>query len=225
MLSKPVVLVAIIVALLFALVGVQGLAASVAPAQPVAKTGQLLGDAGFAYLGGLRVFGAAVLWNRLEPQFDQFYDRKQVKDLTFLMPSLYLIQRLDPQFVQSYYNAAFILGQRGQWGEALGVARDGIANNPASGLMRANYVQLLLMQDKQANLAEAYKQSLAGIGPEMTYATPDDQYESLAIFRTAFKLAGRTDLVTAIETRLAELEAAGAQPSGLGRSQDGLPND
>ncbi len=220
-LSRPLVVVAIVVLLIAALVGIQAVATIAAPEQPVASTGKLLGNTGFAYLGGLRVFAAAVLWNRLEPQFDEFYQAKKLKDLTFLMPNLYLVQRLDPTFVQAYYNAAFILGRRGQWDEALRVAKEGIQKNPNSGLMRANYAQLLLMQDQKGNLPEAYKQALIGLGPDMTYDNMDDEFESVAIFRVVLKLAGREDLAAAASQRLDELKGAGAEATGLSHDHDG----
>lgn len=219
LLDRRVLVVAIVLALLAAIVGLQALGSATAPTQPVTNTGRLLGNAGFAYLGGLRVFAASVLWNRLEPQFDDFYQSKHLQDLTFLMPTLYLVQRLDPTFVQSYYNAAFILAMRGQWDEAFRVAREGVRNNPNSGLMRANYAQVLLLKDKKVNLAEAYKQAQAGIRPTMTYANADDEFESLGVFRTVFDLYGRKDLVQAVQGRLEQLKQAGAQANGFGATQ------
>jgi tetratricopeptide (TPR) repeat protein len=220
-LSKPTLVVGLVAVLIAALVGVQGVATLAAPNDSVASAGRLLGDTGFAYLGGLRVFAAAVLWNRLEPQFDQFYQDKKLKDLTFLMPNLYLVQKLDPTFVQAYYNAAFILGRRGQWDEALRVAKEGIEKNPKSGLMRANYAQLLIMQDQKDNLPEAYRQALVGVGPDITYDTMDDEFESVAIFRVVFNLAGRKDLASAASRRLDALRSAGAEATGLSHDHDG----
>ena len=58
--------------------------------------------------------------------------------------------------------------------------------------MRANYVQILLIQDPVKNLPEALKQARAGVGPQTTWATVDDQFEGYGIFRTIFNLAGDT---------------------------------
>jgi hypothetical protein len=219
--SKPLITVVLIVALLVSLVAVQGIAHAAAPAEPVASTGRLLGSTGFAYLGGLRIFAAAVLWNRLEPQFDGYYSSERLGQLTFLMPTFYLVQRLNPQFVQAYYNAAFILGMRKQWDEAFRVAREGIANNPDSGLMRASYVQVLLMKDKKANLSEAYEQSLLGIRPNMTYDNVDDEFESLGVFRGVFAQAGNAALEAATQQRLDKLRSEGAQGNGFGAQTEG----
>ena len=220
-LSRPLAVAAIVALLIAALVGIQAAATMTAPDQQVTSAGKLLGNTGFAYLGGLRVFAAAVLWNRLEPQFDEFYQDKKLKDLTFVMPNLYLVQKLDPTFVQAYYNAAYILGRRGRWNEALQVAKEGIQNNPRSGLMRANYAQLLVMQDQKGNLSEAYEQALIGLGPDMTYDNMDDEFESVAIFRVVLKLAGREDLAAAASQRLDELKGAGAEATGLSHDHDG----
>ncbi len=222
-LSKPVAVVLIVVLLVGALVGVQAVAQIAAPAAAsTTDTAALLGNTSFAYLGGLRIFAAAVLWNRLEPQFDEYYRTKRLQDLTFLLPSLYLVQMLNPNYVQAYYNAAFILAKRGQWDEAFRVAREGIKNNPRSGLMRANYVQVLLMRDVTGNLNAAYDEALAGISAGMTYDTIDDEYESLGIFRNVFEKKGRSDLVAALRARQAQLRAAGAQGGGLtGGSESG----
>ncbi len=215
-LSRPLVVVGIVVVLVAVLVGVQAVASATAPADSVASTGKLLGSTGFAYLGGLRVFVAAVMWNRLEPQFDRYYETKRLQDLTFLMPTFYLVQKLNPNFEQAYYNAAFILGMRKQWGEAFNVAKEGIANNPKSGLLRANYAQVLLLQDNRTNLSRALEQAKAGMAADTTFQNADDEFESLAIFRTVFTLAGEKGLEAVARERLDVLSAQGAQPSGFG---------
>lgn len=220
MFERPALIAATIALLLVALLGVQYAAQSVAPPGGVSSAGRTIGQAGFAYLGGLRTFAAAALWNHLEPQFHKYYRTTKVRDLTYLLPSLYLVQKLDPQFIQAYYNASFILAQRGAWDEAYRIADQGIASNPRSGLMRANYVQLLLYQDKKANLDKALKQAVIGLGPNMVYANADDEFESLGIFRAVFRLIGRTDIVAAIDRRQAELRAAGASPTGLAHDHD-----
>lgn len=216
---RTVLLIAVL--LIAALLGAQLMATRNAPASGVASTGRAIGRAGFAYLSGLRTFAAAVLWNRLEPQFHDYYAGRALKDQTFLLPTMYVVQELDPQFVQVYYNAAFLLAQRGSWDEAYQVAEEGIANNPRSGLMRANYVQLLLYQDKEANQAKALEQSTIGLGPDIVYANPDDEFESLGVFRVPFRRAGREDVVTAIDQRQAELRAQGGTPTGLQHDHDG----
>ena len=77
--------------------------------------------------------------------------------------------------------------------------------------MRANYVQLLLMQDKRANLAEAYRQALAGVSQTWrTRARTTSTRASRYSARHSASPAGKTSRL-AVEQRLDELRAAGAR--------------
>ena len=215
--SKGLRLGLVAVALVVIIVAAQGLAAYSAPAEATVSAGALLGHTGFEYLGGLRKFAAAVLWNRLEPQFHQYGNGKPINQRLDFLPTMRLVQILDPQFQQSYYVASWMLAQIGRMPQALDLARDGIANNPHAGLMRANYAQMLLMQDKVKNLPEALKQAQAGTASDATWATPDDQFEGYAIFRTIFDLAG--DKISAQKMTEAQ-KALTAQGAGLGIERD-----
>ena len=205
------------VALVIVIVAAQGLAAYSAPSQVTVSTGALLGRTGFEYLGGLRKFAAAALWNRLDPQFHEYGNGKSIDQRLDFLPTMRLVQILDPQFQQSYYVAAWMLAQIDRMPQALDIARDGIANNPQAGLMRANYAQLLLQQDKVKNLPEALKQAQAGTAPGATWATADDQFEGYGIFRTVFNLAG--DKVSAQKMTEAQ-KALSTQGAGLGVERD-----
>jgi tetratricopeptide (TPR) repeat protein len=204
--------VAVVVALVIVLFAGQALATASAPAGGLAATGRVMGQTGFAYLGGLRTFAAAVLWNRLEPLFHGYYNGKEVSQLKEFLPTMRLVQALDPQFEQAYYNAAWIVARRGRIDDAIDIAHEGITNNPTSGILHANYVQILLMKDKKKNLEEAYKSAVIGVGPTARWATADDQYEGYAIFRTVFKLKGDAVMVGKINKVLEQLSAQGAQP-------------
>jgi len=203
--------VALVLAALLALaviVGAQSLANASAP--PVTQTSQskVIGQAGFAYLGGVRVMLAGLIYQRLDPQFHQ-YGTSQILNRIDLIDSLRLIQALNPQLEQPYYYVAFVLMLKGRQSAALAVAREGIANNPTSGLLRANYVQLLMMQNKKANLPEMLKQTKIGLGKGMTYSSVDDEYESYGIFRTAFIIAGDKQMAQALNAAQRDLEARG----------------
>jgi hypothetical protein len=200
-------------ALVLAILGAQALAAFSAPPGSTASTGATLGQTGFEYLGGVRKFAAAALWNRLEPQFHEYSNGQSIDQRLDFLPTMRLVQMLDPQFEQAYYVSAYVLSRYGRKATALEVARDGIANNPKSGLMRANFAQLLLIQDKVGNLPEALVQAEAGSQPDMTWATPDDQFEGYGIFRTVFNLAGRP----ADAQRMTDAQQKlGGQGAGLG---------
>lgn len=210
--TSPLRLVAVALALVIVLFAGQALSAASAPAGGIASTGRVMGQTGFAYLGGLRTFAAAVLWNRLEPLFHGYYAGREVSQLKEFLPTMRLVQALDPQFEQAYYNAAWIVAKRGSIEDAVAVSAEGIANNPDSGLLHANYVQILMMQDRKKNLDKAYKSAVFGIGPKARWASADDQYEGYAIFRTVFKLKGDTATVAKINAVLAQLSAKGAKP-------------
>ncbi len=175
-----------IVALLVLVVLAQTAAAAIAPTGSSAETGRLIGRAGFAYLSGIRTFAAAVLWNRLEPQFHLYYANKPLKENTQLLPTIRLVQALDPQFVQAYYNAAWIVWERGRTEEAFDIAQQGIDNNPRAGLLRASLAQLLLSEDSktksEAHLDEAVAQADAGMAADMVWTNDADKFEGYAVF-------------------------------------------
>ena len=215
--SRGATLGAIAIALVVVLLGAQALAIYSAPPEPVAPTGAMLGHTGFEYLGGVRKFVAATLWNRLEPQFHQYGDGRPIDQRLEFLPTMRLVQTLDPQFEQAYYNAAFLLARLGKYDQALGIAREGIANNPDSGLLLANYAQILMMQDPEKNLPEMVKQAEKGVAPTTTWANADDQFEGYGIFRAVFRLAGDTaaaEMMTEAQKRLAE------QGAKLGAERD-----
>lgn len=210
----------VILALLVALVGTQGLAASVAPTGPAANTAGVLGDAGFAYLSGIRTFAAAVLWNQLDPLLHAYYDGKGLKEQLYALPSMRMVTVLDPQFIQAYYVASYIVTERGDAEGGLEIARDGVANNPRSGLMRANLAQLLLIQDAKKNLPEMLEQTEEGMKPTAEWRNIDDMYDGVVTFRAVYELAGNQGKVAQLTAALQKLKASG-QLSGDDHDHDG----
>ncbi len=209
--SRPGVVISIAVALLLVvLIGGQALAATTAPPGGVASTGRIIGQTSFAYLGGLRTFAAAVLWNRLDPLFDGYYHDRNVDEIVMFLPTMRLVQILDPQFEQSYYNSSFIVSRQGKMDEALDIAREGVKNNPGRGLMLANYAQLLMIQDKKANLPELVRLAEQGVKPETQWANIDDQFEGYGIFRTVFGLAGNQQMVASLQAAQDAMREQGA---------------
>ena len=208
-----------VVLLLGVLIAGQVLAAGSAPPGGIASTGRLLGRTSYAYLGGLRTFTAAVLWLRLEPTFHGYYSDRPVEELVEFLPTMRLVQALDPQFEQSYYVSSFILARRGKMAGALALSREGIKNNPSSGLMLANYTQILLMQDKKANLPEMLKLAEQGLRRGVRWSSADEQYEGYGVFETVYRIAGDTRMaskVRGVKLRIGE------QPAGLGDESGGF---
>lgn len=216
--TQPARLILATVVLVAVLVVGQALAAVSAPLGGVASTGRLIGQTGFAYLGGLRTFAAAVLWARLEPLFHGYYDARQLKELDEFLPTMRLVQTLDPQFEQAYYNAAWILARRGNTDEAFTVAREGVANNPSSGLLRANYVGLLLLDNTPTHLEEALANAEFGLSSKARWASFDDQFEGYAVFRTVYAIRGDQAQVDRINAVLDKMAADGVV---AGQDDDG----
>ncbi len=210
-----------IVLLVTLLMGAQALADASAPAGGVAATGRLIGQTGFAYLGGLRTFAAAVLWNRLDPIFDGYYGGFDSSFGVFL-PSMRLVQMLDPQFQQSYYVTSFWLERTHHTEQALALAQEGLRNNPQSGFMRANLVQVLLIQDKKRNLPRMLQLSREGVGPNATWDNVDDQFEGYGTFAVVFDLAGDKTTFAAIRRAQRILKNNGAAP-GVSIDSTSLP--
>jgi hypothetical protein len=216
---RPLLNLVVAVALcLCVIIGAQALAAATAPTSVQLSQGRVIGQAGFAYLGGLRMAAAGMLYQRLDPQFHQYLTDKAIQDRVDLLPSIRIIQMLNPQLEQPYYYVSFILALKGRMGDALALAKQGVENNPTSGLLRANYVQLLMMKDRKANLAEMKRQTEIGLGSTVTYTSLDDQFEAYGIYRTVYTLLGDQQMVQTLEAEQKRLVTAGAKSQDQGGS-------
>jgi hypothetical protein len=198
------------------IIGAQALAEASAP--PVRQTSQakLIGQTGFAYLGGLRLMAAGLLWGSLDAQFHE-YGTTKIADRLDLLPSIRIVQLLNPQLEQPYYYTSYVLAERGRMADALDLAREGIKNNPRSGLLRANYVQLMLMRHKKSDLPLMIEQARIGLGPTMEFVSVDDAFESLGVFRAPFQLSGDTASVKAIDAMQERIRQQGFVPADQGR--------
>jgi hypothetical protein len=195
-------IVAVLLAVALVLGG-QALADADAPSVPNgALTGQAVGRAGFAYLTGLREFAAALLWNRLEQQMHEYYggDAAGLGRYTFMLPSIKIITILDPQFIEGYYVAPLILIVNGQLpgtpasvarqrtADGLALAKEGVTNNPKSGVLLASYAQILLTVEK--NVPAALAIADRGMAKDIVWRYDDEEFDSMAIFAAVFHKAG-----------------------------------
>lgn len=209
--ERPVLRVTLAVVLLISLiVGAQALASASAPQGGVAATGRVLGRTGFAFVGGLRTFVAAMLWNRLDPQFDTYYGGSFDKAFAVFLPTIRIVEALDPQFEEPYYVASFWLQRNGHPSDALALAEQGLRNNPRSGRMHANLAQVLLLQDKKANLPRMLELADQAMGPGITWSSPDNEFEALGIFTAVYSLAGDTEKVAKLKKAQDQLKSQGA---------------
>ena len=75
--------------------------------------------------------------------------------------------------------------------DALDLAREGVTNNPRSGLLRANYVQLLLIQGRKGDLPLMLEQARVGLGSNTEYGSVDDAFEALWHLPRSFQVDWR----------------------------------
>jgi hypothetical protein len=192
----------IAVALVACILSGQALVEGGAPASGVTRVESATGRAGFAYLTGLRRFAAILLWNRIEPQLHGYYERLPIKDQTFVLPNLRVIVLLDPQFIQAYYIAPWIVQANARVADALSIAREGVANNPRSGLLHSALAQLLYL--KTDDLDGAVEQADLAMRSDQVWADATQQWQGIRILRDIYVKAGllekaaQTDRVTAL---------------------------
>jgi len=203
------------------LVGSQALATTFAPSDGTASTGRSIGRAGFAYFGGLRTFAAAVLWNRLEPQFHEYYQGVALDKQSFAMPTLRLVTILDPQFQQAYYIAAWISFKRVGHAEGIAIARAGIESNPTAGLMHANLVQLLYLDDPIGHRREMIDHVNFIIAAKAQWKDANEYYEGLAVCVDPLKSVGETELAASVSDQLEQMRGQGLGAGSHDHDGDG----
>lgn len=215
--ENPARVFVIAVLLLALLMGAQTLGAATAPPGGVAATGRIIGQTSYAYLGGLRTFAAAVLWNRLDTLFHEYYGSTFNRDFVVFMPTIRAVIALDPHFVQAYYVASFYLAQSGRVDDGLALAYEGVQVNPTSGIMRSNYIQVLGIKDQKKTLPQQVAQARIALQPGTTYANIDEEFEALGVYRTVFLAAHETTTAQMLLEKQKVLETQGAG-AGVERS-------
>lgn len=153
------------------------------------STGRSLGRTSMAFLSGLRTFGAELLWNRLDPQFHEYYSGKPLAMQTFIMPTIWMVVTLDPQFIQAYYLAPYVLMKSGHVDEGWSLAREGVRNNPTSGVLLGSYAELLLVVKKDPRAAA--KESDLMLAKGVYWSSPLEEWQALTTARDAYKDVGR----------------------------------
>lgn len=180
------------------------MADSLTPPAERGGAGEEVGRAGFAYLTGIRTFGAAVLWNRIDPIFHDYYEGLPLTEQTYMLPTIRMIVMLDPELQQPYFVAAWMLAQRGEVEEGVALARLGVDNNPTAGLMRANYAQILWLV--VGDVEGAAEQARAGLAEEIRWASLPEQFEGYAVFRDVLRAAGDEELAERVAAKAREID-------------------
>jgi hypothetical protein len=202
--NSRILSVVLVVALLSLALAGQAGADALVPVTEKTGTGQAIERAGFAYLTGVRTYAAAVLWNRLDGLFHDYYEDIPLQEQTYMMPTLNMAVMLDPQLTAPYYVASWVLARQGSVDEGLALAARGVENNPQSGLMRVNYAQLLaLFADDEA---EAVVQAEAALGADIFWLDLIEQHDGYASARSILLNAGETDTVALVERELERID-------------------
>lgn len=223
-LARRPAVVLLIVAILLAAVLVGQAATDSLSSRALDQTGAAIGRAGYAYLGGFRIFAAAVIWNRLEPVFHEYYEDIPLEEQVYMLPSVQAVIALDPQFTDSYYVASWVLARRGDTVRAFAIARQGVENNPTSGTLRASYAQILLLFD--GDIDEAVRQADLGIS-ESEWASPSEQHDAYAIFGAVYRRAGLDAKFDRVMHEIERLDAilGDTMPEGThDHDGDGVPD-
>jgi tetratricopeptide (TPR) repeat protein len=219
--SRRPLLAAIAIGLVLVIAG-QVAAGALAPAQQ-GSVAEAAGRAGFAYLTGIRTFAAAVIWNRLDPIFHEYYQELPLAEQLNLMPMVRMVNWLDPGFVDGYYVSAWILSQRGDLEQAYAVAADGVEANPESGILRMSYAQILYLNGETE---EALVQAERAF--EATEWKDDvEKHDSFTVLASIFKVAGDPVMQARVEEELVRLDAALGDrlaPEDHDHDGDGVPD-
>lgn len=203
--ARKAIAAALVCLLLAGLLGGQAVADATVPARAGTVAGAAMGRAGFAYLTGLRRFAALLLWNRLEPQFHGYYSDLALKDERFLLPNMRVVTLLDPQFIQAYYMVPWILVDNGKLPDAMAVAREGVGNNPDSGLLHTALAQLLYLKVK--DLKGAVAQADLAMRTNQVWADATEQWQSMKILIDIYNKAGEPEKANAALLVTKELES------------------
>ncbi len=184
--SRRWVAVAAVAALLALALSGNALAKPQIAAGSVVEPGAAVGHAGFAYLTGLRVVAADMLWNRLDPLQD--YYTFGLKHMRFMLPNFFVINWLDPQFVDSYFVGPEILVENGRIKEALALAAQGVENNPHSGLLIVSEAQYYFTHTK--DLAKAVELADRAAEPSTVWRWDDEKWDGYAVMEAIYHKAG-----------------------------------
>lgn len=220
-------LIALVAVLLAMTLGGQALTDSLAVGASGADTTEAVGRAASSYLTGIRTFGAAVLWNRLDPLFHNYYGGMSLADQRYMLSTIAIVEALDPELVEPYYIGAWVLVQNDRVDEGLTMAVQGVQENPTVGMLHANLAQIQFLYAD--DLDGALETSEAGIGADIEWTSASEQFNGYTIFRDVFKAAGRDDLYSTMVSEISRLDAEieadpGEQDHDHDHDHDGVPD-
>lgn len=222
---------AVLAAVLCLVLALGGQALTDASAAELGRTdaGGLIGGATSSYLTGIKRFAAAALWNRTDPILHNYYQGVSFDDQLYLLPTIAMVQALDPQLVQPYYIGAWMLVRNGREADALEMAERGVRENPDAGIL---YVNLAQLQHLYADdLPAAVETGTQVLEHEMWWTDFTEKYNAYPALRAIFVAAGRDDLVDAVNEELGYMDIEARDRLGSDRDAhehdhdgDGVPD-
>lgn len=203
------------------LTGSQAAAGGLRPEAASSRSTAALGRTGFAYLGGLRRFAAAVLWNRLDPQSHEYYAGAPLAEQVHMMPTFRLVTMLDPQFEQAYYLASWMAWENLSHAEGIAIARQGLSANPESGMLAANLAQLLFIDDSVGNQPELETLIASLLHDELVWLDDEALFEGMAVTRDALVAYGREAEADDVMKYMEQLRDSGVGVGDHDHDKDG----
>lgn len=207
------------------LLGGQAITDTVTVDLQVADVGDLIGGAASSYLTGLRRFAAAVLWNRMDPVFHNYYSGLALDDQTYMLPTIAMVQALDPHLVYPYYIGSWMLVRNGRLDDGMRMAERGLAENPDAGIMYVNLAQLLSLYGD--DLDRAVELGTYVLEHDLQWTDATEMHNAYASLGGIFRQAGRTDLDEIVQQLLAvqaEEYADELGPEDHDHDGDGVPD-
>ncbi len=189
---RPGLAIAGIVLCLALALGGQAATDRIMPTASAADTNKAVASAASSYLTGLRTFGAAVLWNRIDPLLHGYYSGMPISEQRYMLTSIAVVQSLDPTAVQAYYVGSWILVNNERVAEGLEMARRGVDANPQAGLLRVNLAQLLQLYSEEGEDAVAMAES--ALGDAIVWGDTLERANGYLTVAAVFAAEGRTDL-------------------------------
>ena len=169
-----------------------------------ADTNRAVGRAASAYLGGLKTFAAAVLWNRIDPVFHEYYHDIPLEEQRYMLSTIAAVTALDPHLVQPYYVGSWILVTNDRLTEGAAMAERGVERNPTSGILIMNLAQLRMLYlddvDGAAVIAER------ALSPDVWWTDVVEQHNAYPILGSIFRAAGRDDLDAVVQAELIRID-------------------
>jgi hypothetical protein len=204
------------VALALAIVAGQAGALASAPTGFGPDSGRIARDTGSAYLTGLRRFGAAVLWDRIDPLIHAYYRSEGLDQMMFMVPSLVAVIWLDPHLVSATYVLPWMLAKNGRTKDAVATAAQGVADNPRAGVLRISYAQILFLYAHDTQ--KAADQVEIALRPDTQWADDLEQWDSLRLGEDILKAAGRTSEAQGVAALLVQISARNGGDAALKNS-------